>query len=59
MEFRNLYELAAAKRHIREHGYTIRPINTLVNGRKGYVIENSEHKYTRNDYGLLALASTI
>ena len=59
MEFRNLSELAAAKKYLRENGYEIKAANTLVNGRKGFVIENSERTVTVNDYGLLALASDI
>lgn len=59
MEFRNLSELAAAKKYLRENGYEIKAANTLVNGRKGFVIENSEHTVTVNDYGLLAFASDI
>ena len=59
MEFSNLSELAAAKKYLRENGYEIKPANTLVNGRKGFVIENSERIITVNDYGLLAFASDI
>ena len=59
MEFRNLSELAAAKKYLRENGYEIKAANTLVNGRKGFVIENSERTVTVNDYGLLAFASDI
>ena len=59
MKFRNLSELAAAKKYLRENGYEVKAANTLVNGRKGFVIENSEHTVTVNDYGLLAFASDI
>ena len=59
MEFRNLSELAAAKKYLRENGYEVTAANTLVNGRKGFVIENSERTVTVNDYGLLAFASDI
>lgn len=59
MEFRNLSELAAAKKYLRENGYEIKTANTLVGGRKGFVIENSEHTVTVSDYGLLAFASDI
>ena len=59
MEFRNLSELAAAKKYLRENGYEVKAAKTLVNGRKGFVIENSERTVTVNDYGLLAFASDI
>ena len=59
MEFRTLSELAAAKKYLRENGYEIKPINTMVNGRKGFVVENADRVVTVNDYGLLAFASEI
>lgn len=59
MEFRNLSELAAAKKYLRENGYEIRAANTMVNGRVGFVVENSERTVTVNDYGLLAFASEV
>ena len=59
MEFRNLSDLAAAKKYLRENGYEIRVANTLVNGRVGFVIKNAEHIITVNDYGLLAFASNV
>ena len=59
MEFRNLSEMAAAKKCLRENGYEIRAANTMVNGRVGFVVENSERTVTVNDYGLLAFASEV
>ena len=57
MEFNNLSELAAAKKHLREQGYNVEPINTLVGGRKGFKVENNTHVLTLSDYGVLAFAS--